>query len=950
MTLDLRTMTRPQPIRVRLLVLLLHLPVLMALLPSPATAAPPPAADVRIIDEFEDVSGWSAHPADGVTLAIESDAGFEGRAMRLDVGIPGAGYAVARKTVALDLPESYAFTLYVRGELPPNTLEFKLIDDTGDNVWWGVRRDFEFDGSWQRVTFRKRHITFAWGPLGGGEIHHVAAIELAITAGQGGTGSVWIDQLELRRLPPPDTAPPAPVARASSSREGHGPVEVLDGDLATTWQPAAADSAPWLELDLGSWREFGGLIVDWGAGYASAYGVELADDGGDWRLARVVRGGDGGRDYLPLPEAEAARVRLRIAAAGDASLAVAGDASAAAAAAAATLAIAEIALEPVTWSATPESLFTAIARDAPRGSYPRALSGEQSYWTVVGVDGDRHESLLGEDGALEVWPRGFSIEPFLWTDAGLVTWADVHATQRLAGDALPVPIVRWQVGDAGADDAGADDAGADDAGAANDSAAAAALELEVTAFATGSADSASTVARYRVTNLGATPATPTLFLALRPFQVNPPAQILNVRGGVAPIHAIRFVLESRGVWAVVDGTRAVLALDPPSLSGASTFDGGDIVADHLRRGRLPRAHQVDDPAGAASAAMGFPLVLAPGETARVDVVVPKGAGAPLPPRHGVGPVTHQWVEDAEAGCLRAWDEAVGRVRIDLPPAAQRISESVASQLAFILVNRDGAAIRPGTRAYDRSWIRDGALTSIALLRLGHDAAVRDFIRWYAPYQFASGKVPCVVDDRGADPVPEHDSSGEFIDLVAQYHRYTGDRALVEEQWPRIVAAVAYLDSLRQERRTPEYRAPGQRAFYGLLPPSISHEGYAAKPMHSYWDDFWALRGFRDAAQLAGVLGDSARATRFAAIGEEFADDLGASIEAAMRLHDIDYVPGCADLGDFDATSTTIALAPTATADVVPPLALRRTFERYAGFFRERRRTDDWEAFTPYEVR
>jgi len=31
------------------------------------------------------------------------------------------------------------------------------------------------------------------------------------------------------------------------------------------------------------------------------------------------------------------------------------------------------------------------------------------------------------------------------------------------------------------------------------------------------------------------------------------------------------------------------------------------------------------------------------------------------------------------------------------------------------------------------------------------------------------------------------------------------------------------------------------------------EGYSAKPMHSYWDDFFALRGFKDAAFIAKEL-------------------------------------------------------------------------------------------------
>ena len=44
--------------------------------------------------------------------------------------------------------------------------------------------------------------------------------------------------------------------------------------------------------------------------------------------------------------------------------------------------------------------------------------------------------------------------------------------------------------------------------------------------------------------------------------------------------------------------------------------------------------------------------------------------------------------------------------------------------------------------------------------------------------------------------------------------------------------------------------------------------------------------------------------RFAASRDQFAADLVASLEAATRQHGIDYLPGAAELGDFDATSTT----------------------------------------------
>src|SRR5262249_13598862 len=85
--------------------------------------------------------------------------------------------------------------------------------------------------------------------------------------------------------------------------------------------------------------------------------------------------------------------------------------------------------------------------------------------------------------------------------------------------------------------------------------------------------------------------------------------------------------------------------------------------------------------------------------------------------------------------------------------------------------------------------------------------------------------------------------------------------------------------------------------------------------------------------------------------DQFERDFAASIRMAMKVHQIDFVPGAADLGDFDATSTTIALAPAQAESLPPAGALDRTFERYWTVFDDRRSgRAPWEAFTPYEMR
>ena len=98
----------------------------------------------------------------------------------------------------------------------------------------------------------------------------------------------------------------------------------------------------------------------------------------------------------------------------------------------------------------------------------------------------------------------------------------------------------------------------------------------------------------------------------------------------------------------------------------------------------------------------------------------------------------------------------------------------------------------------------------------------------------------------------------------------------------------------QSERTDANRDAGERArFYGLMPASISHEGYSAKPMHSYWDDFWALKGYDDAAiGIADALGQATtHARELARQRDEFRARSRRVAARRDRAHGIDYLPG-----------------------------------------------------------
>jgi hypothetical protein len=861
---------------------------------------PGPVLADQVLDQFDDVSGWSATSSSGVTVALAPDAGHTGGALRVDFDFHGiGGYVIVHKAFPMPLPENYAFKFDLRGTAPPNTLEFKLLDASGENVWWNRRRDFVFPADWQQIVVKRTRLRFAWGPAGTGLPRAMGALDIAITAGTGGAGSVWLDDLRLEEREPVEHDGWRPKVTASSALPGQEPALAADDDPDTSWR-SDGDGPQWVVLDLSKRREFGGLVIDWDPdAYATSYRVEGSDDAETWISAYTNTTGSGRRDYVYMPDAEWRYVRLLL----DESNADLG------------YGIREITVKPTAFSESVNDFFAAVAADSPVGTYPKYLLGRQSYWTVVGTRDDDAEALVNEEGAIEADNRAFTIEPFLYAKGALITWGDAHLSQELANGMLPIPTVIWR----------------------HD-----ALTLRTTAWAAGPPGGSTLYVRYRVENASEAPEDVRLFVAVRPFQVLPPWQSLNIQGGVTPIHVLDF--DGRAVH--VDGGRAVVSLTPPARFGAASF-AQSLTANFLRRGVVPPETEVSDAFGYASGALEYPLSVPGGGAAEVHVALPMHNGAVVP-----GPALDPSAFDSFHDRTRAeWTSRLGRVEFQVSPADAKFADALKTTIAYMLINRDGPALQPGSRTYARSWIRDGALTATALLETGSTEEAREFLEWYAQYQLPNGRIPCCIDRRGADPVAEHDSDGEFIYTVAEYYRYTHDVGFVQEMWPPVTRALDSIAALRAQTITEASAGPEKDVFYGLMPASISHEGYSSHPVHSYWDDFFALRGLKDGAMLASVVGDDERATNTATLRDEFRSDLYASIEKAMALHQIDYIPGSVELGDFDPTSTAMAITACGELDHLPQPALTRTFDRYyehmQQYFHD---TSPGEGYSPYELR
>ncbi len=539
----------------------------------------------------------------------------------------------------------------------------------------------------------------------------------------------------------------------------------------------------------------------------------------------------------------------------------------------------EVCIDELVLTTLPASAPSKEAKPVISNSYyPRWLIQQQAYWTIVGVPDDDEETLICEDGTIEPYKRSFTIAPFLYLDNKLITRDEAKVTQSLEKDYLPIPGVQWQYQD---------------------------LIMDLKIFTHGKTDESVTYAWYTVKNNRKEEISGKLFLVVQPYQVYPPWQYGG--GGISLIKDINY---SRGVL-VVNGKNRIYPLIEPDNFGAQregdSSPEGNVI-DFIKKGILPDKKGVKDAGGFASAAIEYDFKLNPQETKNFFLLLPLHDKKP---DLSIGMEEGKFkriFEDRLKEVSVFWEKKVGRVEIDIPETD--IVNTLKSNIAYNLITKDGSAFQPGSRCYDKAWMRDGGMAAAALLRMGLTSETRDFIDWFAGYQLDSGEVPPIIDTKAKDPLweekekglIEYDSQGEFVYTILQYYYFTKDRKFLEGKLPKVIKALEYLVYLRNQTLTPEFKnaSAEKRKYYGILPPSTSHEGYGCE--YSYWDDFWALKGWKDARTIFAILGRDDLVKWADKEYEDFKRCFYDSVRLAIEYENIDYIPGSASLGDYDPSS------------------------------------------------
>jgi hypothetical protein len=698
------------------------------------------------------------------------------------------------------------------------------------------------------------------------------------------------------------------------------------GDGASLWADGttrtlvgkAADGAGQLDITLPRPLTIAGLEVEW-AGPREGAALEGRDTNGRWTTIDTDPGSLGDNSYLAArTPREVCALRL-----------VVGQKNGMAPS------VKRLRLLGPMRVMTPMKRYQIVASRAQATLFPSSLHMQQVYWTAVGVPAGLQKSIFDEYGNIEPYKGGPQVQP-IWRDAaGHASIADgAERTHALRDGWKPMPSVTWPAQPG--------------------------VIVTSEAFAIQQGSQPVVLLRHRLTNRSGAPVDGTLSLIVRPMQVNPPWQ----NGGASPIHDIAMVGDAARASVRVNGRTLLASLTPVDAAGAAPFGmhGETEITATVAAGEVPSTREAHDDDGLAAAVLDYSVHLSAGEQRDIVLAFPLGNAAsdssghlPEPPEIDRSVLKADAFDVLSADVSDEWQRRLGGVAISLPD--ESLVNILRSQAAYMLVNQTGHAMQAGPRNYNRSFIRDGAATASILLRMGETKTARDYLDWYAAHAVhENGLVSPILNadgsvNRGFGSDIEYDSQGEFINLVADVARFGGGAASVKAYEPKVRAAMHFMQALRERTMVPGYLSdlPAPERFHGIIAPSISHEGYSS-PTHSYWDDYWALKGWHDGAWLAEQWGDTELASyargQYAALRES----LRRSIEATMAWKGVDTIPAAADLGDGDPTSVSIALDPAGQMDVLPAAALKQTFDRYLADVRKREAPGELFAYTPYELR
>ena len=522
-------------------------------------------------------------------------------------------------------------------------------------------------------------------------------------------------------------------------------------------------------------------------------------------------------------------------------------------------------------------------------------SASGKVWTITGAPHSNHEAFVDTVGSFQPGKGRYSVRCYVYDRAArqflprpsqdpTATGRTHSAKRSLLSGYLPAPRVEWR---------------------------SAGIRMETISFAIDfpGADASDTCfSQVTVKNLSSRPRLLSVFVAALPYQITG-----ELYGG----SAVRY---DDTHHAVLVNDAVLFACDsPPDAFGAIASDnrrGRKLVdvTNYIRDGRLPRGGIAPaSRTGVTSGAARYDIGLDPGETKTLSFRSPLAAAGPDAFFSSAGGEASP--SDARNRFAESWFRELARVDVSLPD--RRCSDAFHASLAYLIMLRHDGLPRPGPSKYKAFWVRDFAYIADALYYSGRSDLIAPGLRQIRQMQLPNGGIkPTSIS--GADD--ELDAPGQVIYTLVRHYRRTGDGSFLRDSWPTIHAVTQYIARKRRINATID------ETTRGLLPPSRSAEDIGSPNIQHYWDDFWCIRGLRDAAFAADMLGHAEESQSMRSEANDLLAATMSSIHAVAGKHGISYIPN----GPEDITSS--AMARGTTAGLWPCEALDPTDPFVVGSF------------------
>ncbi len=525
--------------------------------------------------------------------------------------------------------------------------------------------------------------------------------------------------------------------------------------------------------------------------------------------------------------------------------------------------------------------FQQFRKEHPEAAWPHWFADDHTLaWTAIGLNGGGVEALINTDGTFSSNRNNFGVSFWLRdTSTGeFLIPQPASVVQSLQDGHLPLVTTTWETDK---------------------------VTLRTTLFTASSgtnpisanrADDATLLVRATLSGRGATRPW-TLYLAVRPFD---PA------GGVASLQTVSASKTS----VTTNGALALVAFRDATRSGASDESAVDVSVG-ARVGNVPAPPRATSARGMAEGVLAYDVVVGGSQTQTFDFALPLRTVVP-------STISMQHMRRMDVGLLQqrvaeAWIHTLHSVELSIPDS--NVTNAWYASLAYMLMTRQNDQLSSGPLSERAFWIRDAAYITQALSRAGQIDVTRNVVQRLAQTQFASGRFPPIIEADGKPRQPvktEWDTQGQAITAFVEYARQSGDMAFLRGVYPRMIAAARYQQAQLIESRSERFRGTPS---YGILPAGESAEDLYDADWHHYWDDFWALAGYQEAAEAADILGQSNDEHWLTEELDTLRRDLLASVSLTRAPDGRSFIPN----GPEDRTST--AMARSATPALWPVMVM-----------------------------